>query len=119
MQTMKLFAYQQPSKVGMLLESLILTLDELPSRAHKVADRSDLPSVLQKLVFKLQKSEGVWSAWAHQERVWFFSAEMSLPLSRERGCPALQVASYNESGKMQAWRLWVRLNDGTWQQCTL
>lgn len=120
MQTMKLFAYQQPSRVEMLLESLVIAKGDLPGRARKVSDRSDLPSAMQKLVMQAQKSERVWSAWTgDDERMWLFIAEMSMALSRERGCPALQVGLYNEHGKMQEWKLWVNLKDGSWQQCTL
>jgi hypothetical protein len=51
--------------------------------------------------------------------IWFFTAEMSLSLSRERGRPTLEVGSYNVDGAMKEWQLWVCLNDGTWQQCSL
>lgn len=119
MQTLKLFAYQQPSRVEMLLESLVLAKGELPGRARRVQDRSDLPSALQKQVLQAQKNERVWSAWMDEERIWLFTAEMSMALSRERGCPALHVGVYNEQGKMQEWRLWVHLKDGSWQQCSL
>jgi hypothetical protein len=48
-----------------------------------------------------------------------FNAEMSLELSRERGCPVLQVGTYEMDGKLKRWQLWACLKDGTWQQCAL
>lgn len=119
MQTMTLFAYQRPSRVAALLESLLQAGGYLPGNARKVTDRSELPSALQKIVIQAQNSERVWSAWANQEWIGFFTAEMSLELSRERGCPALHVGSYKGDGRLEAWQLWTCLKDGTWQQCAL
>ncbi len=119
MQTMTLFAYQSPSRIAALLESLMQACGSLPSNARKVTDRSELPSALQKIVIKSQNTERVWSAWTDEDRTWFFTAEMSLELSRERGCPALHVASYKVDGKLETWKLWACLKDGTWQQCAL
>lgn len=117
MQTMRLFAYQTPSRVEALLESLLQAREHFPRKARKVTDRSELPSALQKIVIKLKNSDRVWSAWANEDRIWLFTAEMSLELSRERGCPALQVGSYEVDGKLKVWQLWTCLKDGTWQQC--
>lgn len=119
MQTMKLFAYQRPSRIAALLESLLQARACLPGTARKVTDRSELPSALQKIVIKSQHTEQIWSAWIDEARIWFFTAEMSLELSRERGCPALQVRSYEVDGKLKGWQLWACLNDGSWQQCAL
>lgn len=119
MQTMRLLAYQPPSRVQMLLESLLQARGRLPDGARRVTDRSELPSALQKIVVKSHNSARVWSAWTDESHIWFFTAEMSLALSRERGCPTLQVGSYNVDGKMKEWQHWVCLNDGTWQQCAL
>lgn len=103
MQTMRLFAYQRPSRVEALLESLLQARGRLPGKARKVTDRSELPSALQKIVIKLHNNERVWNAWTDEDRIWFFTAEMSLELSRERGCPALQVGSYDVDGKLKVW----------------
>ena len=119
MQTMRLFAYQRPSRIAALLESLLQARGLLPGKARRVTDRSELPSALQKIVLKSQNTERVWNAWTDEDRIWFFTAEMSLELSRERGCPALQVGSYELDGKLRAWQLWAYLKDGTWQQCAL
>lgn len=119
METIKPFAYQQPSRAQTLLESLLQARGRLPTGARPVIDRGELPSPLQKLVIKLHDSDQVWSAWIDEEHIWFFTAEVSLALSRERGRPTLEVGSYNVDGTMKEWQLWVCLNDGTWQQCAL
>lgn len=119
MQTMRLRTLQAPSRVQAMLESMLEACGRLPNGARRVTDRSELPSALQKIVVKSNNSERVWSAWTDESHIWFFTAEMSLALSRERRCPTLQVGSYNVDGKMKAWQHWVCLNDGTWQQCAL
>jgi hypothetical protein len=91
----------------------------LPIGARPVIDGGELPSPLQKLVIKLHHSDQVWSAWIDEEDIWFFTAEMSLSLSREHGRPTLEVGSYNVDGTMKEWQPWVYLNEGTWQQCAL
>lgn len=119
MQTMRLFAYQTPSRIAAMLESLLQAGARLPDKARKITDRSELPSALQRIVIKSQNTERTWSAWTDEDRIWFFTAEMSLDLSRERGCPVLQVGSHSVDGKLRAWQLWTSLKDGTWQQCAL
>ena len=119
MQTMRLFAYQSPSRIAALLESLLQTCGHVPGNARKVTDRSELPSALQKVVINSQNTERVWSAWTDEARIWLFTAEMSLELSRERGCPALQVGSYEVDGKLIRWQVWTYLKNSTWQQCAL
>lgn len=118
MQTTRLFAYQRPSRVQALLESLVLSRDTLPCQVRKVIDRSELPSVLQRIAIQSQKTERVWNAWADMEHIWFYTAEMSPSLSRERGMPVIQVGAYKEDGRIRDCRTWVCLKDGTWQQCT-
>ena len=72
-----------------------------------------------KIVIKSQDTERIWSAWSDEDHIWFFTAEMSPELSREHGCPALEVASYEVDGLLRAWQRWTCLKDGTWQQCAL
>ena len=87
---------------------------------HQITDRSDLPSALQKLAIKAVKDEGTWRAWLAHDGVRFFVSEMSLELSRERGCAALKVHYYDEQGQLQTYSQWVQLADGaTWQRCTV
>lgn len=118
MKTMKLRTLQQPSRLESLLDSLVMSQSWVPVSAPQLTDRSDLPSALQKLAIKAVKEEGTWRAWLAHEGVRLFVAEMSLDLSRERGCAALKVRYYDEQGRLQLYSLWVQLADG-WQRCTV
>ncbi len=118
METARLRSLQQPSRLALLLDSLVMSQSWVPVNAPQVMDRSGLPSVLQKLAIKAVKDEGTWRAWLGHDGVRFFVSEMSLELSRERGRAALKVRYYNEEGLLQMYSQWIRLADGaTWQRC--
>jgi hypothetical protein len=120
METKKLRALQQPTQLTLLLDSLVMSQSWVPKGARQVADRSELPSVLQKLAIKTNKDQGTWQAWLFDDEVQFFSSEMSLATSRERGCAALNVHCYNEQGRLQKYSQWIQLaNGGRWQPCPL
>jgi hypothetical protein len=119
MQTMKLRALQQASRLELLLDSLVTSQNWVPPGARPITDRSELSSALQKLAIKVAKSEGAWRAWEGYDGVRLFIAEMSLDLSRERGCPVLKVSYYTDAGRLQLYSLWVQLTDGAWRRCTL
>jgi hypothetical protein len=119
MQTMKLRALQQASRLELLLDSLVTSQNWVPPGARPITDRSELASALQKLAIKVAKSEGAWRAWEGYDGVRLFIAEMSLDLSRERGCPVLKVSYYTDAGRLQLYSLWVQLTDGAWRRCTL
>ncbi len=120
MHTIKLRTLQQPTGIALLLDSLVMNQSWVPSGGPQVTDRSDLPSALQKLAIKAVKEGGTWRAWLGHDGVRFFISEMSLELSRERGCAALKVRYYNEQGQLLMYSQWVQLADGgTWQRCTL
>lgn len=72
MQTMRLRAYQPPSRVQTLLESL-QARGRLPGGARRVTDRSELPSAHQKIVIKSRNTESVWSAWTDESHIWVCS----------------------------------------------
>lgn len=116
MQTMRLAALQAPSRIQTLLESLLLAR-LMPDGARRITDRHELPSSLQKIVIKGCDAEKAWIAWTDEYVICLFTAEMSLELSRERGCATLNVGRYDMSGKMREWQIWAMLNDGTWQRC--
>lgn len=118
MQTMRLSVLQAPSRVQMLLESL-LPVQLLRDEARRITEQSELPSALQKIVIKCRTSQNAWSAWTDAVNTWLFTAEMSLALSRERGRPTLHVGHYDMDGRVREWQVWALLNDGTWQQCTV
>ncbi len=120
MHTIKLRRLQQrPSHLEAMLDSLVTDNDWIAPGARRVRGSSELPSVLRKLAFKAEKGEGAWRSWLNHDGLRLFVAEMSLALSRERGCPMLQVHYYDEPGKLQQYSVWVQLADGSWQRCIL
>lgn len=117
METARLRTIQQPSRVEALLESFVWHVYDLPDSVCKVQDRSELPGVLQRLSINAKKNEKTWGAWADRHRTWSFAAEMSLPLSRERGRPVLQVDAYAEDGQLTESGCWLSVRDGEWRRC--
>ena len=62
MDTLKLRRLQQqPSRLEAMLDSLVANRDWIAPGAQRVYDRSELPSVLQKLAIKSEKGDGAWS----------------------------------------------------------
>jgi hypothetical protein len=117
METLRLQTIQKPAHVEGLLQSLVKSLGILPDGSDKVADRSELPSALQKVVIKATKDGQSWRAWMHGGvHIWLFVAEMSLPLSRERGSPLIQVKSYREDGLRESAN-WLVDRQGKWHRC--
>jgi hypothetical protein len=117
MHTTKLRHLQQPSRLEAMLESLVINRNWIAPGSQRVYDRSDLPSVLQKLAIKAEKGDCTWRAWNNHDGLRLFVVEMSLSLSRERGRPALQVRYYNEQGGLQEYSVWAQLADDSWQRC--
>lgn len=119
MQTTRLFAFQRPSRVQILLDSLVQSRELLPDYVCRITDRGELPFVLQRIVIQAQQAGRVWSGWTDGSGIWLFTAEMSMAPSRQRGQPALQVSFYREDGRIKDCRLWACTNDGSWQQCAM
>jgi hypothetical protein len=71
----------------------------VPEDADTVEDRGELPPELQKVIIAAAKAGQSWCAWTDAGyHVWLFLGEMSLPLSRERGAPVLQLKYHREHG---------------------
>lgn len=117
METMRLRKIQQPSRVHRLLEAFVSNANVLPEYCYQIRDRSALSSVLQQLVIQASRKEQAWCCWADDHRIRLFTAEMSLPLSRERGSPVLEVNFYSEQGELQDAGFWVFDREGTWRRC--
>jgi hypothetical protein len=66
-----------------------------------------VPSELQRILALATGTGQTWSCWAHKFRTWLFTAEMSLPLSRERGTPVLQVSHWGDDGTHEASGCWM------------
>jgi hypothetical protein len=119
MDTSKILAFRHPSQVELLLESLLKSLNRLPEHSHKVTERSDLPSVLQRIAIQAKKQKIRWGAWAKDNVIWFFTVEMTTaPLGLSRR-PALKISRYNQKGKLTECGVWYNVPPRGWQRCAL
>lgn len=116
METLRLLKIQQPSGIERLLEAFVSRAWGLPEGAYRILDRRALPSELQGVLTQAIAQGQVWSCWAHGASLWLFTAEMSLPLSRERGAPVLRINQYDDHGALQDSGGWIGTQDG-WQRC--
>ena len=117
LKTQTLRILQQPSHIDGLLKSLVKALAVLPGEANPVTDPGELPTALQRVVGQALKAGQSWMAWSDVGvRVWLFVAEMSLPLSRERGSPVLEVKHYQGDGLKET-AYWVVDRQANWQRC--
>ena len=117
MQTAKLRAYQPPSVLTMLLDSLVISQHWVPAGAAQVTDHNEISCALQKIASKAATAAGTWRAWLSYDGVRLFTTEMSMELAREHGSPAIKVNYYNDDGRLQECSEWVRRADGVWQRC--
>jgi hypothetical protein len=117
METVRLRFIQEPSRVERLLEAFASSTYGLPEESYQIRDRSVLASVLQQLVIEAIGRQRAWCCWTDDHRIWLFTAELSLPLSRKRDAPVLQVNSYAESGELTDAGFWVSEREGGWRLC--
>jgi hypothetical protein len=117
METLRLRKMQQPSRVERLLEAFIMRANLLPEGAYQIRDPGALPAELRELVNHAITQGQAWSCWAHRVDTWLFTCDMSLPLSRERGTPVLQVSVHDGDGRLQDSGTWMTNPQGTWYRC--
>ena len=108
---------QQPSDVEQLLGAYIAGSGLLPSDANQVLECADVPRELRGILVRAPKTGREWSCRTHQFRTWLFTAEMSLPLSRERGAPVLQVSHFGDGGSIEDSGCWMADQKGKWHRC--
>ena len=116
METMKLRVIQQPSHAGELLDSFIRATD-LPRDSHPLTQESQLTPSLEKVAQRSLDDGYVWRAWTDDRAMWLWACEVSLPRSRERGLPVMEVRRYDESGFIEESGTWVRVRNDSWQRC--
>ena len=116
--TVRLEAILQTATVAKLLDSFILNAGDLPPGSRKVRDQSGLSFVLRGIVARAEKEERVWSCWTDGHQIRLFTAEMSLPMSRERGVPVLQADWYGEYGEATKSGSWLCNREGQWLLCS-
>ena len=117
METLRLRGIQQPSKVEKLLEAFALQSNLLPKDGYRVVDPGTLPAQLQRVVARESDKGRIWWCWANPLDTWLFTCEMSLPLSRERAAPVLQVDRYDEGGELKESGSWMVDAGGKWHRC--
>jgi len=116
METVRLRKIQQPSHVERLLEAFASRGDLLPKDCYQIRASGALSPQLQRIVERAIQKGHVWACWANSYHTWLFTCEMSLPLSRERGSPVLQVDVYDEAGELKDAGAWVN-QQGKWSRC--
>src|ERR1700739_3471632 len=109
METAKLRSVQQPSQGEPLLEAYVFRGSLRETRA--------LHFGLQRILTRPRQQGQVWAWWTRGLHTWLFTAAMSLPLSRERGMPVLQVNLYDEGGELKEAGTWVTDRTGQWCLC--
>lgn len=117
METTRLRTIQQPTLVERLLQEFVRSASSLPTDAREIRDRSELPSKMQKVIIQAIKAGMAWTCWTDEYRTWLFIGEMSLPLSRERGSPVLQIKQYGEDGALKDAASWVADRTSRWRRC--
>ena len=117
METLRLRRIQQPSQVERLLDTYIARSTVLPQGSYQIRDPDAVPSALQRIVRQATQQGKVWSCWrTSSSDTWLFTCEMSLPLSRKRGTPVLQVCLYNKDGSLRDSDSWTTDPEGAWQR---
>ncbi|MGB6605592.1 MAG: hypothetical protein WA747_12295 [Steroidobacteraceae bacterium] len=116
-ETARLRKLQQPSHIERLLTALVMRAHLVPDGAYQIRHPRAVPRDLRKIATHATEKGRVWSCWADGLHTWLFTGEMSLPRSRERGAPVVQVDLYNDDGSTDS-GLWTPNSDGGWQRCT-
>jgi hypothetical protein len=116
METRRLLSIQQPSRIERLLEALVSHCELWPKDSYQLRDPASLPSPLKKIVAQASQQGRVWACWANSYETCLFTAEMSLPLSRERGAPVLLVNRYDEKGELNDAGSWISDPHGKWRR---
>jgi hypothetical protein len=114
METVRLRKIQQPSQMERLLEAFVSRGSLLPKECYQIRASGALSPQLQRVVDLATEKGRVWACWADSSHSWLFTCEMSLPLSRERGAPVLQVELYDEAGELKDAGIWVTDQEGKW-----
>jgi hypothetical protein len=117
METVRLRKIQQPSQVERLLEAFVLRGSLLPNECYQIRASGALSPQLQRVVDLATEKGRVWACWVDSYHTWLFTCEMSLPLSRERGAPVLQVDLYDEAGELKDAGIWATDQEGKWGRC--
>jgi hypothetical protein len=116
MEALGLRTAQQPFHVGRLLQALVSRGNLVPKDCHQILSVRELSPPLRRIVSLASATGHVWACWADNLHTWLFTCEMSLPLSRKRSAPVLEVSVYDEAGELKEAGAWVAGRDGNWSR---
>jgi hypothetical protein len=116
METARLLAIQQPSRVERLLVAFALRSGIMTPDAYMLRDQRAVPAVLQGVIFQAMRKDRAWCAWKDRSRIWLLTCEMLLERSRERGSPVLNVQLYGEDGALKDSDSWALDQEGKWRR---
>jgi hypothetical protein len=117
METKRLRTIQQPLHLERLLDAYITRSDVVPKDSYQIRDPNAVVAPLRRILLRAGEEGRVWACWAYGVQQWLFTADMSLPLSRERGTPVLSIDRYSEDGELFETGACVVGPDGLWQRC--
>jgi hypothetical protein len=100
-----------------VLQSYISRAANLPWSAYRMRTAGTIPKELRGLVMQAVKLGKTWSCWTDGTQTRLFTAEVSLPLSRERGAPVLQVNLYGDDGSLRESGTLMTDQSGKWCRC--
>jgi hypothetical protein len=116
MDTMRLRAIQQPSRVEALLESFAASGCLIPPDAQPLLDFDCLPRELPHLIRRSGDAVHACRVWSDDRPVWLLLGERSLPLPRERGRPVPCISQYDEEARMPEAPIWLRSRADRWDR---
>jgi hypothetical protein len=116
METVRLRAIQQPSRIERLLVAFALRSGIVNPDGHMLRDQRAVPAVLQSVIFQAMRMDRAWCAWKYNSRIWLLTCEMLLERSREHGSPVLDVQLYDESGELKDNAWWLVDGEGAWRR---
>jgi hypothetical protein len=119
METVRLRAVQQPSRIERLLVSFASNAAIVAEGAYLVRDPAAMTPEVQRVLTDAVRKGHAWCCWTDDAQVWLITGEMSLALSRECGSPVLDVQVYGADGTLKDSDCWLVDKDGKWCRCAL
>ena len=106
----------QPSQVERLLDACIARSNVLPKDFYQIRDPGAVPRGLQQILSQASDEGKVWSCRTNSSDTWLFTCAMSLPLSRTRGTPVLEVSLHSQDGALKDSGTWTADPQGVWKR---
>jgi hypothetical protein len=108
-----------PKQTEELLEAFARAHNLVPADASRIKSPAELTRPMRRLI-TLAEATGIrWLAWSSKLRLLLLMGAPSLDLSRERGCPVLQVQVFDEEGTLLDSCNCLRTTEGKLERCPL